>query len=94
MNESYHRNLIIYTDDIIEQTNCMEDDNNKIINKIILEKVLNELKKEERKIIVDLFIYEKSVKEISNQYNVSPQAIYQKYKRILNKIKKSYYQYL
>lgn len=56
-------------------------------NKCTVTHLLQKIKPSDRKLLYEIFFFNISVKELSKKYHVSPQAIYQHYKRIICKLK-------
>lgn len=56
-------------------------------NKCTVTHLLQKIKPSDRKLLYEIFFLNISVKELSKKYHVSPQAIYQHYKRIICKLK-------
>lgn len=69
--------------DLIEDITLQDD-------YILILNIINKLKEREKKLIKELLIAEKTEKELAKKYNFSQQAINNKKRRIIKKIKKDF----
>lgn len=76
--------LTIY--DAIASNNTFEQ----IENKLILENILSKLQKKDKSFIVEILSPNTTIKEISNKHHVTNQVIYQRYYKLLKKIKHNF----
>lgn len=81
-----HSNTFYLTDDL----DLVEDKNTAIIEKILVEEFLDNLKPYEKAIFIQRFVLNKSESELAQQYSKSRQAI----NKSLNKLKKQMRNYL
>lgn len=61
-----------------------------IENKIILENILSKLSKKDKNFIDEILSPNTTIKEISNKHHVTNQVIYQRYYKLLKKIKHNF----
>lgn len=85
--KKYHHQQIIFLNFLSEFPDNKNNAIELIDNKCTVTHLLQKIKPSDRKLLYEIFFKNTTVKELSKKYHVSPQAIYQRYKRILGKLK-------
>lgn len=82
-----HHQQIIFLNFLSELPDNKNNAIELVDNKCTVTHLLQKIKPSDRKLLYEIFFLNISVKELSKKYHVSPQAIYQHYKRIICKLK-------
>lgn len=61
-----------------------------IENKIVLNHIIENLSLEDKRFVLELLSQKRTVKELSIKYNVTTQSIYQRYYKLIKKLKGKY----